>query len=137
MCMEFVISSRFSFEIRFGHKILQICLRQLWWKLDSALISDFVTLQHSRPYSRTDFTLLLYSLIFVFRLYCLDFQMDRNLWKPIKQKSLRHFCFIFMYTIKSDCLLAYACCTLAVHRSLTTVLHLVLFCDIRSTSCQL
>ena len=78
--MKFVISSRFSFEIRFGRKILQICLSQLWWKLDSALISVFVTLQHSLPYSRTDFTLLLYSLIFVFRLYCLDFQMGRNLW---------------------------------------------------------
>ena len=76
----FVNSSRFSFEIRFGQKILQICLSQLWWKLDSALISVFVTLQHSLPYSRTDFTLLLYNLIFVFRLYCLDFQMGRNLW---------------------------------------------------------
>jgi hypothetical protein len=79
--VEFVISSRFSFEIRIGQKILQICLRQLWWKLDSALISEFVTLQYSLPYSRTDFTLLLYNLIVVFRLYCLDFQMGRrNLW---------------------------------------------------------
>ena len=79
--VKFVISSRFSFEIWFGQKILQIFLRQLWWKLDSALIhvSVFVTLQHSLPYSRTDFTLLLYNLIFVFGLYCLDFQMGRNL----------------------------------------------------------
>jgi hypothetical protein len=61
--VEFVISSRFSFEIRFDQKILQICLRQLWWKLDSTLISVFVTLQNSLPYSRTDFTLLLYNLI--------------------------------------------------------------------------
>ena len=35
------------------------------------------------------------------------------------------------------CLLAYACCTLVVHRPLTSVLHLVLFCDIRSRSCHL
>ena len=63
-----------------GFLFLQIRLRQLWWKLDSVLISVFVTLQHSLPYSRTDFTLLLYNPIVVFRLYCLDFQMGRNLW---------------------------------------------------------
>ena len=44
------------------------------------LTALFVTLQHSLPYSRTDLTLLLYNLIFVFRLYCLDCQMGRNLW---------------------------------------------------------
>ena len=35
----------------FGQKILQICRRQLWWKLDRALMSVFVTLQHSLPCS--------------------------------------------------------------------------------------
>ena len=34
-------------------------------------------------------------------------------------------------------LLAYACCTLVVHRPLMTVIHLVLFCAIRSRSCHL
>ena len=34
-------------------------------------------------------------------------------------------------------LLLYACCTLVVHRPLTTVLHLVLFCAMRTRSCHL
>jgi hypothetical protein len=38
---------------------------------------------------------------------------------------------------KLICLLAYTCCTLVVHRPLTTVLHLVLFCALRSRSCHL
>ena len=108
--MKFVISSRFSFEIRFGQKILQISLSQLWWKLDSALISVFVTLQHSLPYSRTDFTLLLYNLIFGFQLYCLDFQMGRNLWNAdlaLASLFLMSFCvgsrYMYMYVNLSTC----------------------------------
>ena len=39
--------------------------------------------------------------------------------------------------LATHCLLAYACCTLVLHRPLTTVLHLVLFCTMRSRSCHL
>jgi hypothetical protein len=49
---------------------------------------------------------------------------------------------VYMFFCNSEdtryCLLsyiAYACCTLVVHRPLTTVLHLVLFCAMRSRSC--
>jgi len=39
--------------------------------------------------------------------------------------------------LATHCLLAYACCTLVLHRPLTTILHLVLFCTMRSRSCHL
>ena len=42
-----------------------------------------------------------------------------------------------IYFFTWPCLLAFACCTLVVHRPLMTVLHLVLFCAIRSWSWHL
>jgi hypothetical protein len=51
------------------------------------LTALFVTLQHSLPYSRTDFTLLLYNLIFVFRLYSQCKKDLRNAAKHIKLET--------------------------------------------------
>ena len=83
MQVEFVNFSKFVFVMVFGQNILQICLRQLWWKLESDFMSVLVTLQHSLPYSNTDLTLLLYSFIFVFLLYWFDFQIGLSLWKVV------------------------------------------------------
>ena len=42
--VEFVNFSKFVFVMVFGQNILQICLRQLWWKLESDFMSVLVTL---------------------------------------------------------------------------------------------
>ena len=81
--MKFVNFSKFVFVMVFGQNTQQICLRQLWWKLESDFMSVLVTLQHSLPYSNTDLTLLLYSFIFVFLLYWFDFQIGLSLWKVV------------------------------------------------------
>ena len=71
-----------DFHLKYGlaRKFYKFFLGNCGGNLSALIhVSVFVTLQHSLPYSRTDFTLLLYNLIFVFGLYCLDFQMGRNL----------------------------------------------------------
>ena len=64
-----------------GQNILSILLRQPLWKLESLLMSFSVILQHSAPYNRTGRTQLLYSLILVFLLMLVDFQMFFSLVK--------------------------------------------------------
>ena len=68
-------------EILFGQRIFAILRRQVLWKEFNTAISVLTTLQHSDPYSRTDFILLLYGLILVFKEYCFDFQMFVRLMK--------------------------------------------------------
>lgn len=74
------ISRRRSFEIRFGQKILQVPLWQMWWKIESDIISLFVTLHHVILHTRTDLIWMFYCFMFVFRLYCLVLQMGRSIW---------------------------------------------------------
>ena len=47
-------------------------MRSLLWNDSILLTSALVTRQHSDPYSSTDFMLLLWRGIFVFKLYCFD-----------------------------------------------------------------
>ena len=66
---------------------VEVLIGDLIWSEDAAdvpqtpivegpeFIHDLMTCQHSDPYSRTDFTLLLYSRCLVLRLYWFDFQM--------------------------------------------------------------
>ena len=48
----------FVFVMVFGQNVLQICRRQLWWKLESDFMFVLVAPQHSLPYISTDLTLL-------------------------------------------------------------------------------
>ena len=74
--LVFLYSS--SFEIFSGKRMRQIFLRDPLWKALILFISPFTTRQHSEPNRRTDLTLLLYSLTFILRLHCFDFQMGRS-----------------------------------------------------------
>ena len=64
-----------------GQNILSILLRHPLWKLGSLLLSFSVILQHLASYNRTGRTQLLYSLILVFLLMLVDFQMIFSLVK--------------------------------------------------------
>lgn len=59
MLVDYVILSMLLFDILFGRKSLQICKKQLWWKLGGGVLPASVTLEHSLLYCRTDFTVLL------------------------------------------------------------------------------
>ena len=72
---------RLLLEILLDQKIFAILHGQVLWKEFNTAISFLTTLQQSDPHSGTDFTLLLYSLILVFREYCFDFQMFMRLMK--------------------------------------------------------
>lgn len=73
--------------VAFGH-LMKLFIRDPFGPEDAAdfseasifFIPDVVTRQRSESHN-TDFTLLLYSQTFVFRLYCLGFQIDCSLAK--------------------------------------------------------
>ena len=69
-----------SFEIVSGQKMRHIFLKDPLSKASILFLLPFTTRQHFEPYRKTDLTLLLYySVIFVLRLYCFDFQMGSSL----------------------------------------------------------
>jgi len=75
MSWDFDLLNSSMFETFIGQKMRQILLRHQLWNTLIFFMSICVTLQHSDPYSSTGLTTLLYSLILVPVLYCVDFQM--------------------------------------------------------------
>ncbi len=65
-------------EILLGQKIWHIRRRHPLWNTSILLMSVLTARQLSEPYSRTDFTLLLYRSIFLLRLYCFDLQIGQS-----------------------------------------------------------
>ncbi len=65
-------------EILLGQKIWHIRRRHPLWNTSILFMSVLTACQLSEPYSRTDFTLLLYRSIFVLRLYCFDLQIGQS-----------------------------------------------------------
>ena len=53
MSLVFVMSCRSLLKILFGQNIFIIFLRQVFWKLESLLMSSSVILQHSEPHRST------------------------------------------------------------------------------------
>lgn len=65
-------------EILLGQKVWHIRQRHPLWNTSILLMSVLITGQLSEPYSRTDFTLQLYRIIIVLRLYCFDLHIERS-----------------------------------------------------------
>ena len=70
-----------TLEILFSQIIRQIFLRHPLWNASIFAMSPLTTRQHSEPYSRMDFILVLQTLSFVLVVYLLDFQMFCSLAK--------------------------------------------------------
>ena len=81
MSEKIALLSRFSLKILAGQIILRILLRYPLWKLESLSLSSSNSPHHTTALHGTCMTQLLYSLILVFLLMYLNFQMFLRLMK--------------------------------------------------------
>jgi len=98
MSWDFDLLNSSVFETFIGQKMRQILQKHPLWNTLICFMSFCVVLQHSDPYSSTGLTTLLYGLMLVPVLYCVDFQMLFSLANaPLALPSLACIKLIKMY----------------------------------------